>query len=92
VNLTNPTNYSATVPYVDINILNNNTLLGHATVKDLYIGPGNNTNIPVTAFWDPATLSGKQGAAVGREFLSQYISGWNTTLTLQTHNASIPAL
>lgn len=92
VNLTNPTNYSATVPYVDINILNNNTLLGHATIKDLYIGPGNNTNIPVVAHWDPATLGGKPGAAVGREFLSQYISGWNTTLTLQTHSGTIPAL
>lgn len=92
VNLTNPTNYSATVPYVDINILNNNTLLGHATVKNLNVGPGNNANIPVTAVWDPVTLSGKAGAAVGREFLSQYISGWNTSLTLQTHNATIPAL
>lgn len=92
MNLTNPTNYSATVPYADINILTNDTLLGHATVRDLYIGPGNNTNIPVTAVWDPLTLSGKPSAAVGREFLSQYISGWNTTLTLQTHNATIPAL
>lgn len=92
VNLTNPTNYSATVPYVDINILNNNTLLGHATVKNLSVGPGNNTNIPVTAIWDPLSLGGKPAAAVGREFLSQYISGWNTTLTLQTHNATVPAL
>ena len=92
MNLTNPTNYSATVPFVDINILANNTLLGHATVKNLYVGPGNNTNIPVTAVWDPSTLGGKKGAAVGREFLSQYISGWNTTLTLQTHNGTIPAL
>lgn len=92
VNLTNPTNYSATVPYVDINILNNNTLLGHATVKNLSLRPGNNTNIPVTATWDPLTLGGDPAASIGREFLSQYISGWNTTLTLQTHKGTLPAL
>lgn len=92
VNVTNPTKYFATIPYVNINILVNNTLLGHATVRDLEMAPGNNTNIPVTALWDPYTLGSERAAAVGRELLSQYISGWNTTLTLQMHNASIPSL
>lgn len=75
VNFTNPTEYSATVPFVDINILTNDTLLGHATAKDIRVVPGNNTNILVTAVWDPRTLGGEEGHQVGVEFLSQYISG-----------------
>ncbi|KAH0265887.1 hypothetical protein KCU91_g11144, partial [Aureobasidium melanogenum] len=91
VNFTNPTEYSATVPFVDINILTNDTLLGHATAKDVHVVPGNNTNILVTAVWDPRTLGGEQGHRVGVEFLSQYISGFNTTLSLRTHKGTIPA-
>jgi len=74
VNLTNPTQYSATIPYVDINILTNNTILGHATVRNVEIVPGNNTNVTVQAIWDPSS-HGPNGAAIGRELLSQYISG-----------------
>ncbi|KAI4724164.1 hypothetical protein E4T49_08114 [Aureobasidium sp. EXF-10728] len=92
VNFTNPTEYSATVPFVDINILTNGTLLGHATAKDVSVVPGINTNILVTAVWDPRTLGGEEGHRVGVEFLSQYISvGFNTTLSLRTHEGTIPA-
>ena len=75
VNLTNPTEYSAEVPYVNINMLNNNTILGNATARNVKIVPGKNTNITVTAIWDPRVLSGEDGALMGRELLSQYISG-----------------
>ncbi|KAK5009489.1 hypothetical protein LTR60_005187, partial [Cryomyces antarcticus] len=91
VNVTNPTEYSATVPYIDINILNNGTILGHATAKDVRVVPGPNENILVTAVWDPLISSGSKGQAVGKEFLSQYISGWNSTITLKTHKGSIPS-
>jgi hypothetical protein len=74
VNFTNPTQYSATIPYVDINILAKNTILGHATINNVKIVPGNNTNITVQAVWDPSA-QGSEGAAIGRELLSQYISG-----------------
>ena len=90
VNLTNPTDYSASVPCIDIHIMENGTLLGHATARNLHIVPGENDNLFVTAVWDPLTSGGKQAASVGRELLSQYISGWNTTITLRTHNGSIP--
>ncbi|KAF2086167.1 hypothetical protein K490DRAFT_45245 [Saccharata proteae CBS 121410] len=90
-NFTNPTKYSATVPYVDINILTNGTILGHATAKDIVVVPGNNTKVPIVAIWDPLTASGPEGKRVGIELLSQYISGFNTTLTLQTHVDSVPA-
>lgn len=92
VNITNPTPYSASIPYADIHILVNGSLLGHATVRDLDVGPGENNGLFVKAVWDPLTLGGTEGKAVGSEFLSQYISGYNTTLTLQTHNGSIPTL
>lgn len=74
VNLTNPTNYSATVPYFNINILVNGTHLGQATAKDIEVHPGNNTNILITAVWDPYTYGGADGKAVGAELLSQYVS------------------
>lgn len=70
--------------------MKNGSLLGHATARDLYVKPGENDNMLVHAVYDPLTLGGKDAKAVGRELLSQYISGWNTTITLQTHNASIP--
>ena len=75
VNITNPTNYSATVPFADIQILVNGTLVGNASTEAIEVGPGFNENIPVTAKWDPSHLGGEKGATVGRDFISQYISG-----------------
>lgn len=91
VNFTNPTKYSATVPYFNINILTNDTLLGQATATNVALVPGNNTNVLITAVYDPVTNSGEEGKAIGRELLSKYISGFNTTLSLQTHNGTIPS-
>ena len=75
MNITNPTEYSATVPYVNINLLSNGTVLGHATARKVAVVPGPNHGILVTALWDPKTPSGEKGLAVGRQLLSQYISG-----------------
>lgn len=72
VNITNPTEYSATVPFVNIKLMCNGTDLGYATAKDIFVGPGVNHDIPVESLWDP---KGEVGAALGRELLSQYISG-----------------
>ncbi|KAK5724328.1 hypothetical protein LTR15_004373 [Elasticomyces elasticus] len=90
VNISNPTNYSASVPFMDIHILANETVIGHATAKGIEIVPGRNDNLYVEAVWDPSTLGGHEGKKVGREFLSQYISGYNTSLTLKAHEGSIP--
>jgi hypothetical protein len=81
VNMTNPSNYSATIPYFSINILVNGTVLGQALINDMHVKPGNNTNLIATALWDPYTNSGEEGRAVGSEMLSQYISGFNTSIT-----------
>ena len=75
VNFTNPTEYSAQVPFVTVNILNNDTVLGQATTKNIAVKPGANIDIMVEALWDPQSMSGQEGRAVGRELLSQYISG-----------------
>jgi Protein of unknown function (DUF3712) len=91
VNLTNPTVYSAHVPYVNIHILHNDTLVGHATAENIDVIPGNNTNLLVEALWSPFELGGRNGSEVGRNLLSQYISGFNTTLTLKTHESTIPS-
>ncbi|KAL2073187.1 hypothetical protein VTL71DRAFT_10511 [Oculimacula yallundae] len=90
VNFTNPTEYSAQIPYFNIHILNNGSIIGDATANNIVVTPGNNTNVLVQATWDPTKFGGKKGAAIGRELLSQYISGFNTTLTFQTHKDSIP--
>jgi len=91
VNLTNPTNYSASIPYFSINILVNDTVLGQALVKDMHVIPGNNTNLVAQALWDPYGNSGKKGKHIGAEMLSQYISGFNTSITLQAHEGTVPA-
>lgn len=75
VNFTNPTNYSATVPYANINILANGTALGQVTAENLTVIPGNNTGVLVEAVWDPLKMSGEKGRIVGRDLLSQYLSG-----------------
>jgi hypothetical protein len=54
------------------------------------VGQGNNTNVRVEATWDPSKFGGDLGAEIGRELLSQYISGFNTTLTFKTHEGTIP--
>ncbi len=89
--ITNPTEYSAQIPYVNINILNNDTILGSVIARDLHIVPGRNTDVVAVATWNPSIASGVQGSEVGRDLLSQYISGYNTTLTLKTHKDSIPS-
>ena len=91
VNLTNPTEYSASVPYIDIHIIKNGSLLGHATARNMEVQPGRNDNLLVHAVYAPSDMGGADSAAIGRELLSQYISGYNTTITLRTHADSVPS-
>ncbi|CZR59622.1 uncharacterized protein PAC_09516 [Phialocephala subalpina] len=90
VNFSNPTEYTAQIPYINIHILNNGSVIGDATVTNCTVGRGNNSNVLVHATWDPTTFGGENATKIGSELLSQYISGFNTTLTFQTHEESIP--
>ena len=75
INITNPTEYSAKVPYVNFKLLSNGTEIGRAAARNVSVEPGPNHNLVVEALWDPLTPSGEQGVAQGKELLSQYISG-----------------
>jgi hypothetical protein len=90
LNFTNPTAYTAQVPYINIHIMNNDSIIGDATVRNIAVKRGNNTNILVQATWDPSRFGGKKAEKIGSELLSQYVSGFNTTLTFQTHEGSVP--
>ncbi|KAI0850172.1 hypothetical protein F5Y00DRAFT_233802 [Daldinia vernicosa] len=89
VNVTNPTLYTAYIPYANIHVLSNGSIIGSATVEDLNIAKGPNSNILVTAKWNPP-MGGAHGRKVGRELISQYLSGWNTSITVKPHRNSIP--
>lgn len=90
VNFTNPTEYTAHIPYFNIHVLNNGSVIGDATVKNVHVSTGNNTHVLVEATWDPSSFGGEEAANISRELLSQYVSGFNTSLTFETHKDSIP--
>ncbi len=78
----NPTEYSAHVPYVNVSIIVNETRVGYAWAStDVVPGPN---SITVDAAWEVSKM--------GREWLSQFISGYNTSFTIKTHPDSIPSI
>lgn len=89
VNFTNPTDYTATIPYSNLRVAVNGSVLGDSTVKNLEVRAGRNTNILVSATWAPAQ-SGDKARQIGRDFFSQYLSGFNTTITVKTHRNTFP--
>lgn len=74
-NFTNPTNYSATVPFVDLLILYNDTAVAHITARNFSVVPGNNSYVPIDVFWCPFDAAGVDGVEAGRALFSSYISG-----------------
>lgn len=110
LNFTNPTNYSANVPYIDLKLVHNSTDVARLIARDLTVSPGLNTRVEIDGLWNPLDASGEKGVAAGRDLLSQFVSGrlthnlsicrihtdcilgYNTTITLQLFNGSIPAL
>ncbi|KAL2135641.1 hypothetical protein VTI74DRAFT_7591 [Chaetomium olivicolor] len=91
VNITNPTPYSAYIPFISIHIESNGTTIGEAQAENLNIKPGNNTDLSISATWNPS-MGGGEGLQRGRDLLSGYLSGYNTTVTVRTHRDSIPSL
>ncbi|OKO95686.1 hypothetical protein PENSUB_11198 [Penicillium subrubescens] len=53
MNFTNPTNYSATIPFFDVEMLFNDTAIAHVFARNLSVVPGNNTNVSIQMTWDP---------------------------------------
>jgi hypothetical protein len=92
LDVTNPTPYSASIPYFHIYIRDSKYghIIGQAVARNMTLVKGNNTGIVVEATWDPAGLGGERAHEVARDLLSQYLSGNNITATLGAHRGSLP--
>ncbi|KAI3340267.1 hypothetical protein F4824DRAFT_452665 [Ustulina deusta] len=89
VNVTNPTAYTAYVPFVNVHLVTNDTVLGDGTIQNVDIRAGINTNLLVTATWSPAKKD-THSRKIGRDLISQYLSGFNTSITVKPHLNTIP--
>ncbi|KAL2013828.1 hypothetical protein VTN00DRAFT_1353 [Thermoascus crustaceus] len=92
INFTNPTKYSATIPLADFLLLHNGTAVAQLLARNLSVAPGLNSGIRVDLLWNPKDLRGDRGETAGRDMVSRYVSGLNTTVTIQTYEGTIPAL
>ncbi|KAG5932730.1 hypothetical protein E4U53_001204 [Claviceps sorghi] len=92
VNMTNTTPYTASIPFVNVHLLKGTHLLGEATTRNLHFASGRNHDMAIEATWDPSSFGGNQAHQAGRDLLSDYLSGKNTTMTLKAHRGSIPSL
>jgi hypothetical protein len=90
VNVTNPTPYAARIPYVSVFLSSNGSVVGEAIARDLDIAKGRNENLLVWATWNPS-LGGHSGKKIGRALISEYLSGFNTTIDLRAHKDSFPS-
>lgn len=82
VNVNNPTDYRSSMPYVNVSLYVNETRMGYAWAS-AEIKPGDNEIISYVR-WDKSKI--------GAEFMSQYISGYNVSLTIAQFDGSIPGL
>ena len=103
ISFDNPTNYSANVPFVSLNVLVNGSQIGLAQARDVSVGPGYNKDVQVSAAYSAPSF-GSDAAAVGKEFISQWLSGkqrsvqtdklisagYNTSFSLKAHEGFIP--
>ncbi|KAL4809029.1 hypothetical protein BDV18DRAFT_133774 [Aspergillus unguis] len=92
LNFTNPTPYSASIPFLDLLLIYNTSRIAHLTAKDVMIVPGANTGISVNLKWCPQELDGSLAMLAGQDLLSRYVSGFNTSVIMSTHEGTIPAL
>ncbi|GKT57071.1 pre-rRNA processing protein [Colletotrichum tofieldiae] len=90
VNITNPTPYTAVVPYVNIHIVRDGFVLGSATAENMKVVRGMNTNLVVRADWNPAA-GGEASRKVASDMISEYLSGRNITIDVKTHRGTIPS-
>ncbi|KAL4740329.1 hypothetical protein BDV11DRAFT_185607 [Aspergillus similis] len=92
LNFTNPTQYSASVPLLDLLLVYNDTKVAHLTTRDVTIVPGTNTGVNVDLQWSPLDLGGPSAVLAGQDLISRFVSGLNTSVTIKTHGGTIPAL
>lgn len=74
MNVTNPTKYSASVPFADFLMLYNGTKVAHITALDIAVASKSDATVRVDIMWEPSK-GGQDGVEAGREFLSKCVSG-----------------
>ncbi|KAL4755225.1 hypothetical protein BDW72DRAFT_164402 [Aspergillus terricola var. indicus] len=92
MNFTNPTQYSASVPLLDLLLVYNDTKVAHLTTRDVTIVPGTNSGVNVDLQWSPLDLGGPPAVLAGQDLISRFVSGLNTSVMIKTHEGTIPAL
>jgi hypothetical protein len=83
MNFTNPTDYSAKIPFVDVLMLYNETALAHIVARNVTVIPGHNANVSIDFSWSPLDIGGADGKQAGRSLISSIASGLNTTVTIK---------
>ena len=73
LSIENPTEWAASIPYMNVHIAHGGFILGNASVFDAHILPGNNTLI-VQATWDPRNYGGHKAEKIGTQLVGEYIS------------------
>ncbi|KAF3491886.1 uncharacterized protein GIQ15_01403 [Arthroderma uncinatum] len=92
VNFTNPTNYTAHIPYINIKLVHNSSDVAHIIGHNVHVGPGQNSGVQIDALWNPLESGGEEGVAAGRDLVSKCVSGRNTTVVLKSYADTIPSL
>jgi hypothetical protein len=72
---TNPTQYSASVPLLDLLLVYNDTKVAHLTTRHVTIVPGTNTGVNVDLQWSPLDLGGPSAVLAGQDLISRFVSG-----------------
>lgn len=92
VNVTNPTPYTADIPYASVHLVSGDHVLGAVSVEGLQMQRGNITNISTSMLWDPIGHGGPGAQNEAKLLLSKYLSGENTTIAVRTHRGSLPGM
>ncbi|CEJ81618.1 hypothetical protein VHEMI01738 [[Torrubiella] hemipterigena] len=75
-----------------MHVLANADIIASATVHDLRMFPGPANSVSVSVTWDPLSLGGTKAVSQGRHVISDYLSGKNAIIALQSHHDSFPGM
>lgn len=92
VNFTNPTPYSAYIPFASFHLASHGHRLAVAEVQEFHLVRGNVTDAAANVLWDPIELGGMQAQREGQRLISEYLSGKNTTISILCHRGSFPGM
>lgn len=72
-----------------MHVVSNGSIVGEVTAENLYVGLGPNDMLSVKTKWAPSH-GGDKAALDGRNLISSFLSGYNTSIVLRAHEGSIP--